>query len=244
MKKIPSLFYLLLLFLFTGKSSANTEILLNQQYLKFDKAPLLAEVLANIENKQNIYWPAATFYSISDKNIEITRNIILKRLSAITKNKQTDEIINSLKRTLLNWHIAERLPIKINYDLARTVNAHNPVITAGQYILSAYSRSSRVIIFGALKDKTELIIPHKNHTLAADYITDDMLSSLADTEQMVLIQADGRIIEVDTLDWNKTPIEAMPGSQIYIPFKVSFGDNKMKLLNQQIITLAVNRVMP
>jgi hypothetical protein len=59
---------------------------------------------------------------------------------------------------------------------------------------------------------------------------------------VIIIQADGRNTTVPIAYWNKAHQEAMPGSQIFIPFKQSLFKTDFVSINQQIITLALNRL--
>jgi hypothetical protein len=85
-------------------------------------------------------------------------------------------------------------------------------------------------------------VPHLGHADASEYITRKTLTDLANKDYVMLIQADGREITIPVAYWNKNHQEIMPGSQIFVPFKESLFHPEFALINQQIMTLALNRV--
>jgi hypothetical protein len=243
-KLFTNMLIVLLLISLASKTLASTKIHYNEQELAFDTSPRLSDVLAKIPNKPLVYWPAATLYLKSKGTLEVTRRKAISKLAIQSTNKQTSNMLKRLERDITSWKLGKRMSVSLDYDLARTVNAHNPVITKGNYILKAGPRSKVINIFGAINSDVKQVQLHRNHTPVSDYINNNMLSTHADKKRVILIQADGRIIQISTLDWNKKTLEIMPGSQIYIPFKTTFWDSHAKSLNQQIVTLAANRVLP
>ncbi|MCF2948425.1 capsule biosynthesis GfcC family protein [Paraglaciecola aquimarina] len=243
MKYIAVITIYLFLVVCTSESAAKTQVQFNQQHFLFESPPLLSEVLAKVPNKSNVYWPAAAMFLKSDLKLETSKAKVLTKLTQLARNKKIADTILRLEQNVNDWQLAKRLPIAVDYDLARTVNKHNPLVNKGDYILQASQRSHFVYIFGAINNDIKQMVPHKSHTPVSDYITKGMLSTEADMDNLVLIQADGRVMHVSTVDWNKARIEIMPGSQIYIPFKTSIWNKQIAWLNQQLVALAVNRVI-
>ena len=226
--------------------TASVTVEVNQQQYVFTHAPRLIEVLAPFSNQKSWYWPAAALYQADDIQLEKKRQLLLTNLSLLAKRYKNEapKIAQSLKHMQLvisNWHIARRLPIKLDYDLARVEAEANPQLPPGKYILSVKPRMNTVQIIGAIDMIDD--VAHQRHADASEYITGQLLTDLADKDIVILIQADGRKIEVPVAYWNKAHQEVMPGSQLFVPFKPSIFKPELAIINQQIMTLAHNRVL-
>ncbi len=224
---------------------ASVTVTVNQEQYIFTHEPRLVELLAPIANQANWYWPSAALYQADNIQLEEKRQLLITSLSNLiqryrTQNPETAKSIEQLQASITNWRLAQRLPIKIDYDLARMVAAANPQLPKGKYILAITPRIDTVQLFGAVNETNK--ISHLAHADVSEYITDQTLSNLADTDIVILIQADGRLIKAPVAYWNKTHQEVMPGSQLFIPFKQSSFDPEFATINQQIMTLALNRV--
>jgi hypothetical protein len=224
---------------------AAVTVTLEQQQYDFIHDPRLVEVLAPIANKKSVYWPAASLYYIADTQLEKTRQLVLNNIATVLKRYATDkpQIALSLERlqsTITSWRLARRLPIKIDYDLARIVDAANPRLASGKYILAVSPRMNTVQLFGAVNQTDN--VPHLAHTDVSKYITQQTLTALADKDYVMIIQADGRKIKAPAAYWNKAHQEVMPGSQLFVPFNQSIFTSEFAAINQQIMYLALNRV--
>jgi len=237
---------LLLLGSFTFKAvMASVTVTINQEQYVFAHEPRLIEVLAPVANQQNWYWPGAAVYQADNALLEKTRQLLLGNLSSLIKDYQNEspqaaQSLIQLRDTITSWRLAQRLPTNIDYDLARIVAMANPRLPAGKYILNIAPRKNTVQLFGAVNKTAS--VPHLPHTDASEYITDQIRTDLADKDYVMLIQADGRKITTPVAYWNKRHQEAMPGSQLFVPFKESLFHPEFAIINQQIITLALNRV--
>jgi hypothetical protein len=245
MNKLVLMCLLLLGTLTLNTVTASVTVTVKQQQYVFTHQPLLVEVLAPIAAQENWYWPMAALYQEGDIQLEKTRQSLLNNLSALSKRYRTEkpqigQSIEQLQVTITRWHLARRFPIKIDYDLARIVAAANPRLPNGKYILDLSPRMDTVQLFGAV-NKTNYV-PHLAHADASEYITRQTLTDLADKDIVMVIQADGRDITSPVAYWNKTHQEVMPGSQLFVPFKESLFHPEFALINQQIMTLALNRV--
>jgi hypothetical protein len=136
--------------------------------------------------------------------------------------------------------LARRLPVKIDYDLARTVAKNNLLLTHGKYILDLSTRINTVQLFGAINATNN--VDHRGHTDVSEYINDQTLTDLANKDIVILIQADGRKITAPVAYWNKTHQEVMPGGQLFVPFKQSLFQPEFASINKNIVILALNRV--
>jgi hypothetical protein len=224
---------------------ASVTVTVKQKQYVFTHEPRLVEVLAPIAHQKKWYWPSAALYQANNSQLEETRQLLLSNLSNLIKRYQTKEpeialSLEQLQATITSWRLARRLPIKIDFDLARIVAAENPRLPIGDYILELSTRMNTVQLFGAVNNVGNM--PHLAHADASEYIRRQTLTDLANKDYMMLIQADGREITIPVAYWNKNHQEVMPGSQLFVPFKESLFHPEFSLINQQIMTLALNRV--
>jgi len=224
---------------------ASVTVVVKQQQYVFTHEPRLIEVLAPIADQKNWYWPSATLYLAEDIKLEETRQSLLNNLTTLLADYQKEEpeialSLEQLQTTIASWHLARRLPIRIDYDLARISVAANPQLPNGKYILDIALRMNTVQLFGAVNITTN--IPHLPHADVSEYITGQSLTDLANKDYVMLIQADRRKITAPIAYWNKNHQEVMPGSQLFVPFKLSLFHPEFALINKQIMTLAQNRV--
>jgi hypothetical protein len=223
-------------------------VTVNQEQYEFAHEPSLVEVLTPITNKQGLYWPAATLYRSGDTELEKMRFSLLNHLSTLVTRYLSEEpeishALEQLHATIASWRLARRLPLKIDYDLARIVATKNPRFPKGAYIISVAPRVDTVKLFGAIKNAgTMPHMPHMAHADVREYLSHQTLGVLADKDYVIIIQADGRKIKAPVAYWNKSHQEVMPGSQVFVAFKPSLFHPEFATINQQIITLALNRV--
>lgn len=224
---------------------ASVTVLVNNDQYEFTQEPRLVEILASIANQDNWYWPSTALYQTDNTQLEETRLLLLNGLSNLIKRNQIiePEIAQSLEQlqaTITSWRLAKRLPIKIDYDLARIVAKANPLLPTGKYILDIAPRKNTVQLFGAVYSSAN--VPHQDHADVSEYITDKLRTNLANKDYVMLIQADGRKIMTPVAYWNKAHQEVMPGSQLFVLFKQSLFHPEFAIINQQITTLALNRL--
>ena len=220
-------------------------VAVKQEQYVFTHKPHLIEVLAPIAKQESWYWPSAAMYLVENIKIEEMRKLLLNSLTRAIIGYQKEEpdialSLEQLQSTITSWHLARRLPIKIDYDLARISVAANPQLPEGKYILDIALRKKTVQLFGAVNKTTK--VPHLPHGDVSEYITGQSVTHLADKDHVIIIQADGRQMKAPIAYWNKTHQEVMPGSQIFVPFELSLFHPEFALINQQIMILAQNRV--
>ena len=243
-KSILICLFLLSGFTFNAVIAAVT-VTVNQEQYVFEHEPSLVEVLTPIINKQSLYWPTATLYQSGNTKLEEMRFSLLTHLRALATRYLLEEpeiaqSLQQLQTTITSWRLAQRLPITIDYDLARVIASKNPRFPKGEYILYLTPRMDSVQLFGAINNTRE--VPHLAHADVSEYMTHQTLMDLADKDYVMIIQADGRKIKAPLAYWNKSHQEVMPGSQLFVLFKQSLFHPEFAIINQQIITLALNRV--
>ncbi|WP_297823826.1 capsule biosynthesis GfcC family protein [uncultured Paraglaciecola sp.] len=245
MKKPVLMCLLLLSNLTLNTVMASVTVAVGKEQYIFSHEPRLIEILAPIANQRDWYWPGAVLFEEDGSQLEKTRQLLLNNLSTLFNRYQSEKpnlalSIKQLKITISSWCLARRLPIAIDYDLARIVAAANPQLPHGKFILELTERKNTLQLFGAIKKTTE--VTHLDNADVSMYLPDQIRSDLANRDFLILIQADGRTIKTPIAYWNKAHQEAMPGSQLFIPFSQSLLQPEFAIINQQIMSLALNRL--
>ena len=223
-----------------------TKITINGNAFSFETKPRMVDVLAPLALQEDWYWSASSLYRIGDNDLNAKRNEVINKLEKLLKNDslgiKQQNAIAILINQILQWKLAERIPIVIDYDFARTNTSRNPLFDEGEYQLNLLKRPGKVYVFGALLDRNTL--NHKNAADVSEYITTLPLTSHNDKDYVYIIQADGRTQRVPYAYWNRGHQEIMPGSQLYVPFRPQFFSSGNEELNEQIVFLAANRILP
>jgi hypothetical protein len=108
--------------------------------------------------------------------------------------------------------LARRLPVKIDYDLARTVAKNNLLLTHGKYILDLSTRINTVQLFGAINATNN--VDHRGHTDVSEYINDQYRFWSATLQLFPWLQSTVRYTDVRT--------------RLYSPFPEFSGDQTLK----------------
>jgi hypothetical protein len=223
-----------------------TNISINGSVFSFETQPRLVEVLAPVALQKDWYWSASTLHRLGRNTLNAKRDEVIVKLEKMLVNpsippKERSAIvalINQIKR----WKLAERIHLAIDYDQARTKASLNPLFDEGDYLLNLRTRSDKVYVIGALSG--EEMIPHRNASDVSAYLSPEFLPAHADDDYVYIIQADGRTLRVPRTYWNKGHQELMPGGQLYIPFEKQLFSSDNEQINEQIVFLAVNRILP
>jgi hypothetical protein len=232
--------------LFFSCASAFSETLveIDGKNVNFSSPPKLSEVLTKLPDKKHIYWPAASLFQVANKTVQKQAIIDrLKQLKNQQKGQTKKESIEQLIEYLKGWRIANRLPIAINYDLARLLKSQNPTVSSGEYILSTSSRKNYVSVFGAIEATAKTQVKTNSEYNPIELIQLFKLTSMASRKEIIIIQADGSVVNIPITTWNKGLSDVMPGSQIFIPFRSSLFKGDVKSLNKGLVSLAANRVL-
>lgn len=236
-----------------AKAKARVEqvnVQINQQLFQyaFDNkalAPRLADVLTPVALQNNWYWPASALYKTDDNAAQLLQQQVLQQLSALQLEYAADaklqHALSRMAAQVKSWQLATRIFIPIDYDFARAVAKLNPRFTAGDYLLQLYPRPAQITVLGLVQQPGK--ISHKNAASVAAYTDEFKLLPAAATDILYVIQPDGRIDKVTVAAWQQPTIEAMPGAQLFVPFKPALFSAKWQNLNQSILALARHRVL-
>ena len=234
-------------------AGGTTTIDINNTRFMFDYPPRMTEVLAPVALQQNWYWPASKLYRLNSSELsssqlnstkpEQQRALVLQQLAQLQQSAepalQTE--LATLQLQVKNWRLAERIVIPIDYDLARAQVPFNRRFEPGLYKLQLVARPEQVHFWGAVTKN--IAMPHSGATAVADYMSAIERSDVADSTIVYIMQPDGRIIKAGVAAWNQLHIEAMPGAQIFIPFASGWFGAEPEKLNQNLLALALHRVV-
>lgn len=230
-------------FAVTAFANSKVSISINGQVNEYPYAPRLTDVLAPIALTQDWYWPASRLYRTNSPEPEQLRKQVLDKLAklALTAEEPLKQSYQFLMSDITNWQLAKRVPIPIDFDLARINPAANPRFEAGQYLLLLSTRPTQVYIFGAVNRSIEL--PHLAVAPVQQYLSRLSSSAFADKQRVWIMQPDATFNETLVQAWANQPAQVMPGAVIFIPFAANIFNKDIDRLNTLLLALAVNRVL-
>lgn len=217
------------------------------QWHAFAEPPRLRQVLSEVAQPQQLYWPAAALFRQSE-TLNQQQQAFLQQLRRLETHWQMRNesakvlAVQALGQQVQSWQLAERLPVRVDYDLARIQPSANPRLEQGHYILRVMPRSEHLYFAGAIGE--ERVLPHQGGTAIQDYLS--QLPSLAqsDPSWLYLVQANGELQQLGRAYWNREHAEALPGSLIVFPLHPSILPREFSNLNQELAQLAVHRITP
>lgn len=212
------------------------------QSITFKQPVRLDAVLAPLVRSADIYWPAAALYDTNAPEAEQLRRQTLNLLQELQQSAQPEvqQVLLQLANSIRDWRLAKRLPFVIDYDLARINLAANPLLPTGDYILQLPRRPDSVVLIGAISGGV-VTQPHTPATAVNDYLQRAKLQ-FADTNNIQLLQADGRLIQVPLSGASAAYQEAQPGAVLYVPFRSLLFSRDYQRLNQLLVELMQYRV--
>ncbi|WP_019674698.1 capsule biosynthesis GfcC family protein [Arsukibacterium perlucidum] len=228
-----------------GAAEAVVRVQFNGQSYIYQQPPRLADVLGAVALTDDWYWPASGLYRLDTAQPEQLRRQIIQQLAALKGKWQQDSnyqnSIEQLKFQLQQWQLAERVAIKIDYDLARLKPAANPQFEPGQYLLRLTGRPQHIMVFGLARAER---ITHYGNSSVTVYAGQLRRLAGGSTDWLYVLQPDGAVIKAGIASWNQQHIELMPGAQLFVPFDTSFFGAEFAEINQAVLKLAKHRVLP
>lgn len=214
---------------------------LSEQHKVFTTTPRLTEVLADVGALSPWYWPASTLYQLNTPATTLLKQRAHAELTLLLSSASPAEVptLTALRAGLGRWTLAQRKTVSIDYDLARLKASANPGFAKGDYLMQLTTRPTNITVFGAVPEQQ---LPLLAATDVRAYLQHISLPAYAETGWFTLLQADGRMLRVNTLTAASEPIEAMPGSIIIVPFKTAFLSSRYNALNGLLLELALHRV--
>jgi hypothetical protein len=240
-RKIIALYLVSFLLCIANVSQANVNIQINQTQYSYLTQPRLNEILTPIEAAANWYWPSAQLFNLDKTAVEEQRQALISLLSNYAKqNDDSRATYAALIQQLQNWRLADRIQIKIDFELTRFSLEHNPRFEDGDYLLKLSTRPKNLYIFGAID--APIVKTFSENSCLQDLLTDVNRLANADLNQVYLISPSGSVQSVPIAYWNSRCVVAMPGSSIYVPLQENQWFKQAKVINRQVASLAINRI--
>jgi hypothetical protein len=220
---------------------ANVSIQLNNQLQQFEHNPRLAEVLAKVATDKQWYWPAAALYRLDSSQTEQQRyNIIEKlKLLRLSLSEQHGAQVTYLIEQIKLWQLADRVNVAIDFDGAQMNANNNPRFENGSYRLDLILRPTAAQVIGLT---TQSLSVDLTEAQCAHQYIHQLVPYLANKDFVYLIQPNGISKKIGIAYWNANCVDIMPGSQIFLPLAESQFFHENRLLNEQIVALAKNRI--
>lgn len=254
MKSLFSLAWLALVLLITSSTlkAESPEVIVQvqadtEQWLAYSEPPRLVQVLSQVGDVSQIYWPAAALF-VKHADIEDQRQAVLLQLQRLEqhwqqKNQASYVVrLQSLRQQVAEWQLAYRVPVIVDYDLARVVERHNPRLDPGHYRLILPTRSVSVRALGQLP--YERLLMHRGASSVSSYLNELTAVRDSDPSWVFVVQANGQLDKVGIAYWNRQHYELSPGSQLFIPMADAMLPGSFRSLNQEIAQLLVHRMLP
>lgn len=212
--------------------------------LEYPENPRIENVLSSLLSRTEFYWPNSAIFNLDATDENTLKNEILQEISTLIQNSGVDsgkrKALVQLESQITSWNIASRVPIPIDYDLARVRDEHNPKLDDGSYALYLPFRPNTITVFGLVSRLQEL--PH----LSASHVNayDEKIAYLdyADAEYLYVIHPNGESIKVSKSFYETRHIEVPPGGSIYVPLKELPFLSTNTDLNNKIVKLAGSRL--
>ncbi|MCH8538313.1 MAG: capsule biosynthesis GfcC family protein [Alkalimonas sp.] len=218
-----------------------------EQWLAYSEPPRLTQVLSQVDDVSDLYWPAATLFAMNHADIENKRDSVLLQLQRLEQHWQQQNQaayvvhLQNLRQQMAEWQLAYRVPVAVDYDLARIRPEHNPKLDPGQYRLILPTRSEHIRVVGQLP--YERLLAHRGASSVRSYLEELSLRD-HNASWVFVIQVDGQLDKVGVAYWNKQRYELKPGSQLFIPMADAMLPREFRSLNQDIAELLVHRMLP
>ena len=236
--------YFILLFCLAAAPSvnANVSIQLNKELYQFEHNPRLVEVLAKVATEKQWYWPAAALYRLDSSLAEQQRNNIIEKLKLIrlSLSEQHAARVTYLIEQIKLWQFADRVNVPIDFDAAQMNVNNNPRFENGSYRLDLILRPTTAQVIGLT---TQSLSVDLTEAQCAHQYIHQLVPNLANKDFAYLIQPNGVSIKIGIAYWNTNCVDIMPGSQIFLPLPESQFFHENRLLNEQIVALAKNRIV-
>lgn len=226
---------------FSASSKAVVEVTINKIVYTYPTNPRLSDVLNPVARQEQWYWPESKIFRSDTTHSQEFRKQIIEKLSIESnENERYKSTYQNIIKQIKSWELADRVPIKIDFELARISPIHNPRLEDGQFRIILSKRPTNLYVFGAVNNA--FILPYNNNTCIEDIVSEITVSNYADKSYVYLISPQGKIEKSPIAYWNSQCTLPIPGYSLYVPLQESPFSQLHKIINTQILTLAVNRI--
>lgn len=214
----------------------------NKTPLQLKSRPRLAELMAQLNPADDLYWPAARFYRddpLRHYSFERKRRELLLQLGEIRRLEGKEAVPEDFSQLIRTARLASPVALVLEPDAIAGKDEFNKQLDNGDYILRVAKRPKQLEIVGfAGLSKAQ----HHYKMTARGYTRDLAFSDLADQTQVYLLAPSLTVTVAGRAIWNESFEQIRPGTLLYIPVDESALPSDFQGINQQIIEFLQHRV--
>jgi hypothetical protein len=251
MMRVALAFFVLSLFSFSTSFAAEPVVLIqhNGQYMGYFKQPRLSDVVVAANKSKDLYWPAASFYSLDlaeNAKLEQKKQQVLARLADLKFYFQQEgdtELVSSITKLsdeLASFQYSKKILLPLDPDVIRPKVSLNPLVDPGHYLLVVNTRPEKVAVYGLAQQQ---ILPLLNASPLTSYVESLSLLSGASSSFVYLLPPDAKPLIAKTGLWNSSYQAVPPGAALFIPFEQRHLPSQFEDINDQIVELLADKVV-
>lgn len=194
------------------------------------------------------YWPSVALFA-DDREVQYQQQRLLNRLNELhfywlqQKKQHYADTISGLIGQIKTWQVAKRIDLDVNFQLVRFRQEINLRLDHGDYILQlSETRPDTVLLQGAIVAAGER--QYQNTAMAKQYLLSEKRLAGAERSWVYIIQPTGKIVKTGIAYWNGQQHQPAPGAIIFLPLQNKLLPEPWQHLNEEILAVAVNRMLP
>jgi hypothetical protein len=238
-------------FLFISSLYAAEPIVLIQhdgQYQGYFSKPRLSDVVSPVNKSSELYWPAASLYSLDTNELvklEARKQVLLKELSKLKSYYIAEEehelasSIAKLESDVNSLRLAKKILLPLDPDRVRAKKSLNPLIDPGHYLLSVTIRPEQILLFGLVEQRDTSLLTARSLNAYLDKLT--LLVGASSSFTYLILPSAAPLIAKTGL-WNSSYQAVPPGASLFIPIEKRNLPKQFENINEQIVELLVNKV--
>ncbi|WP_311568605.1 capsule biosynthesis GfcC family protein [Photobacterium arenosum] len=199
---------------------------------------------------QALYWSGSFLWKAdhqAKQAIALQQQTVDRQIRALAdhwryRRPAASETLNRLAQSLASPMPGERIFLPLDSDRVRIVPDNNPALN-GPFVLRFATRPNTVKVTGALKlpagNTADISLLWQERQDAAGYLKQIQALSVANRDNVWVIQPDGKAEQHSIAYWNRQHKDIAPGAILYLAF--TDLPASAKSLNSQIIHLLSQR---
>lgn len=231
----------------TQRVAPQVNVNVNDRVYSFEQPIRLSVLLSVVANQGDWHWPASAVYKLgipqelgSEAEIKAKLVDFSKRLSA--RNPSSTRTIQRIINDIMQWQIADRLDIALDYDRTRLLKHKNPLLTPGNYLFRLREHPKTITTIGTLQNTGTLT--YRPNMKAADVVDDAGQTNITNPDFVYVIAPNGEIEKRGIAYWNIDLTPIAPGSLVVALVRESILGDDERQFNEFLVELARNRVLP
>lgn len=221
----------------------------NDVFLDYAQQPRLSDLVSAVNSSADLYWPSASFYTLSvaeTQKLQQDKTTLLQRLTALHNyytqqgNNEFAATVGKIQQELSQLRLAKKIILPLDPDTVRIKGSLNPVIDAGHYVLAVAERPVTVNLYGAVENNST---PLLNASEAADYLSQIKLLAGGSSSFIYVLPANSEFFIAKVGLWNKEFNAVPAGAALFVPLELRYLPSEFADINQQIADLLVHKVV-